>query len=176
MNQVTDAIRDRSSTRGYTQEMLTEEELNALLQAGLQSPTAINRQEVHFTVLRGDHPLLAEIEAEKNRLRGLSGQPHNFYYEAPTVILLSADRSFHWSAVDAGIAVQSIALAAESLGLGSVIIGCIYDALHGEKQAYFERALGFPETHEFQIAIAVGHKAVEKAPHVYDAETHVTCL
>ena len=176
MNPVAEAIKNRSSTRGYTAEPLTEAELNALLQAGLQSPTAVNRQEVHFTVLRGDHPLLSEIEAEKNRLRGLTDQPHNFYYEAPTVILLSAERSFHWSVVDAGIAVQSMALAAESLGLGSVIIGCIYDALHGEKQAYFEKALRFPETHEFQIAIAVGHKAVEKAPHVYDAETHVTCL
>lgn len=176
MNQVTDAIRDRSSTRGYTAEPLTEAELNALLQAGMRSPTAVNRQEVHFTVLRGDHPLLAEIEEEKNRLRGLSDQPHNFYYEAPTVILLSADRSFRWSAVDAGIAVQSIALAAQSLGLGSLIIGCIYDALHGEKQAYFEKALGFPETHAFQIAVAVGHKAVEKTPHSCDPETHVNVL
>lgn len=176
MNQVTDAIKTRSSTRGYTSQPLTEAELDALLQAGLQSPTAINRQEIHFTVLRGDHPLLGEIGEEMNRLRGSSGQPHNFYYEAPTVILLSAERSFRWSAVDAGIAVQSMALAAESLGLGSVIIGCIYDALHGEKQGDFEKALGFPETHEFQIAIAVGHKAVEKEPHSYDKETHVTCL
>lgn len=176
MNPVTDAIKGRSSTRGYTPEPLTEAELDALLQAGLQSPTAINRQEIHFTVLQGDHPLVSEIEAEKNRLRGLSDQPHNFCYEAPTVILLSAERSFRWSAVDAGIAVQSIALAAESLGLGSLIIGCIYDALHGEKQAYFEKALHFPETHEFQIAIAVGHKAVGKTPHSYDAETHVTRL
>lgn len=176
MNQVLDAVKTRSSTRGYTPEPLTGAELNALLHAGMQAPTAINRQEVHFTVLRGDHPLLAEIEAEKNRLRGLSDLPHNFYYEAPTVILLSADHTFHWSAVDAGIAVQSIALAAESLGLGSLIIGCIYDALHGEKQAYFEKALAFPETHAFQIAIAVGHKAVEKEPHTYDAEERVTVL
>lgn len=176
MKQVTDAIRDRSSTRGYTAEPLTEAELDTLLQAGLQSPTATNRQEVHFVVLRGDHPLLGEIEEEKNRQRGLSDLPHNFYYEAPTVILLSAERAFRWSAVDAGIAVQSIALAADSLGLGSLIIGCIYDALHGEKQAYFEKALQFPENHEFQIAIAVGHKAVEKTPHTYDPETHVTRL
>lgn len=176
MKQVSDAIRERSSTRGYTTEPLTEAELGALLQAGLQSPTATNRQEVHFIVLQGDHPLLGEIEGERNRQLGLSDQPHNFYYEAPTVILLSAERTFRWSAVDAGIAVQSMALAAEDLGLGSVIIGCIYDALHGEKQAYFEKALHFPENYEFQIAIAVGHKAVEKTPHTYDAETHVTCL
>lgn len=176
MNQVTEAIRNRFSTRGYTAEPLTKEELETLLHAGMQAPTAINRQEVHFTVLSGDHPLLSEIEQEKNRQRELSDLPHNFYYEAPTVILLSADRTFRWSQVDAGIAVQSIALAAESLGLGSLIIGCIHDALRGEKRAYFEKALGFPETHEFQIAIAVGHKAAKKEPHSYDPASQVTCL
>lgn len=176
MNQVCDAIKSRSSTRGYTPQPLSGEELETLLRAGMQAPTAINRQEIHFTVLQGDHPLLAEIEEEKNRLRGLSDLPHNFYYEAPTVILLSADRSFRWSAVDAGIAVENISLAAESLGLGSLIIGCIHDALCGEKRAYFERELRFPAQYGFEIAIAVGHKAVEKEPHTYDAKTRVTYL
>ena len=176
MNQVTEVIKNRFSTRGYTPEPLSAEELETLLQVGMQAPTAINRQEVHFTVLNGKHPLLQEIEQEKNRLRNLSDLPHNFYSDAPTVILLSADRTFRWSQVDAGIAVQSIALAAESLGLGSLIIGCIYDALRGEKQAYFEQALQFPENHEFQIAIAVGHQAAKKEPHTYDPALQVTYL
>lgn len=176
MKDVTDAIKHRSSTRGYTPGPLREEELEALLHAGLQAPTATNRQEIHFTVLKGGHALLQEIEEEKNRLRGLSDLPHNFYYEAPVVILLSADRTFSWGRLDAGIAVENIALAAESLGLGSLIIGCIRDALRGEKQAYFEQALQFPAEYEFEIAIAVGHKAVEKEPHTYDAAAQVTYL
>jgi len=176
MNPVTDAIRSRSSTRGYTAQPLTEAQLDALLQAGLQAPTAINRQEIHFTLVPGGHPLLAQLEAEKNRLRDLPPQEHNFYYEAPSVILLSARRDFKWSAVDAGIAVENIALAAESMGLGSVIIGCIFDAMRGEKQAYFASAFRFPETHDFVIAIAVGHKAAEKEPHAIDAASHVTYL
>ncbi len=82
MNNVIDTIKKRSSTRGYTPEPLTEEELSALLHAGLQAPTAANRQEIHFTVLKGDNPILQELEDEKNRLRGLSALPHNFYYES----------------------------------------------------------------------------------------------
>ncbi len=69
-----------------------------------------------------------------------------------------------------------MALAAEALGLGSLIIGCIYDALRGEKKDYFAKALRFPEQYEFEIAIAFGHKAVEKDPHTYDAEAQVTHL
>lgn len=173
---VADAIKTRSSTRGYTTEPLTEEELDALIHAGLQAPTAANRQEIHFTVLKGDHPLLQEIEDEKNRLRDLSNLPHNFYYEAPTVVILSGDRNFRWSFLDAGIAVENMALMAEELGLGNLIIGCIFDALRGEKRAYFEEVLQFPENYEYEIAIAFGHKATEKKPHTYHAEAQVTYL
>lgn len=176
MNNIIEAIQKRSSTRGYTPEPLTKEELNTLIQSGLQAPTATNRQEIYFTVLNGDNPILKELEEEKNRLREIIDPPHNFYYEAPTVVILSADSTFKWSSVDAGIAVENMALAAEGLGLGNVIIGCIDDALKGEKREYFSKALHFPENYEYQIAIAFGHKAVTKEPHTYDADTQVTVL
>ncbi len=172
---VSEAIQKRSSIRGYTAQPLTGEELKALIGAGLQAPTATNRQEIHFSVLKGDNPLLKELEDEKNRLRGIHPEK-NFYYDAPIVIILSAESAFRWGPVDAGIAVENIALAAEALGLGSVILGCIYDALHGEKQAYFEKALHFPEGYAYEIAIAVGHKAVEKEPHTCDEAAQVSYL
>lgn len=171
-----EAIQKRSSTRAYTAEPLTEAELTAILHAGLQAPTAANRQEIHFSVLRGDHPLLQQIENEKNRLLGKDSLPHNFYYEAPAVIILSADSAFRWGPLDAGIAVENMALMAQELGLGNLIIGCIYDALRGEKQAYFAEALQFPENYQYEIAIALGHKAMEKTPHTYNAETQVSYL
>ena len=176
MSEVLKAIEKRSSTRSYTAEKLTKEEMECLLRAGLQAPTAANRQEIHITVLDGDHPLLAELEAEKNAQRGLSDFPHNFYYEAPTVMILSGDAGFGWSALDAGIAVENIALAAEGLGLGSLIIGCVKDAMLGEKKAYFAKAFRFPEGYEYEIAIALGHKAADKTPHEYDMEKNVSFL
>lgn len=176
MSNVIETIGKRSSTRGYTPEPLTEEELNTLLHAGLQAPTAANKQEIHFTVLKGDNKILTELEEEKNRLRNISDAPHNFYYEAPVVVILSADSEYKWSALDAGIAVENMALAAEELGLGNLIIGCIYDVMRGEKKAYFSDALKFPENYEYEIAIAFGHKAVTKEPHTYDADVQVTYL
>ena len=163
MNKVIETIKERSSTRGYTDKPLTEEELDILLHAGLQAPTAANRQEIHFTVLPGSHPILQELEEEKNRLRDIIAPPHNFYYEAPTVVILSADSTYKWSSLDAGIAVENMALAAESLRLG-------------EKKAYYADALKFPPGYEYKIAIAFGHKAVTKEPHTYDAEVQITRL
>lgn len=176
MRQVLDAIGARSSIRGYTAEDLTKEELELILQAGLQAPTATNRQEIHFTVVKRDAEVLKELDAEKNALRGITDAPNVFYYNAHVVIFLSAEKEFRWNSVDAGIAVENMALAAEGLGLGSLIIGCVYDALHGEKERYFGEKLAFPEGYGFEIAIAVGHKAVTKEPHTYEQDRQVTFL
>ena len=172
MKDVFSAIKDRSSTRGYTPEKLTKEQIEAILTAGLQAPTARNEQEVHFTVVDGSQPILMEIQAEL--LKGINTRPaNNFFYDAPTVVILSGKDDFPWSTLDAGIAVQSMALAADALGLGSLIIGCIKGAMLGEKKAEFNAALGIPEGYSYQIAFAVGHKAVSKEPHEYSFEKNV---
>jgi nitroreductase len=175
-NQVLTTISRRSSARAYSAEKLTQSELETILNAGLMAPTGMNQQEIHFTAVSGDNPILTELDEEKRRLRGQEKQPHNFYYEAPTLILLSAEDEFKWSKVDAGIAVENMTLAAESLGLGTLIIGCIYDALHGDKQEYFSEKLQIPEGYSFQIALAVGHKTDQKTPHEYDFDRQVTLL
>lgn len=92
------------------------------------------------------------------------------------LIFLSAEDDFKWSKVDSGIAVQNMAIAAESMGLGNLIIGCVYDALHGEKKAYFDKALAIPKGYSFQIALAVGHKTDNKTPHDYDVAAQVSYL
>lgn len=170
-----ETIKKRSSIRAYTDEKLTKEEIAALVDAGLRAPTAANRQELHFSVVCGQSPLLKELEDEKNRANNANPEK-NFYYSAPVVILISGDSAFHWSGLDAGIAVENISLLAESMGLGSLIIGCIKDAMHGEKQAYFEKAFGIPEGYDFKIAIALGHRATEKEQHAYDAAKQVSYI
>ena len=173
MSEVLKAIERRGSTRSYTAEKLTPAELDALITAGLQAPTATNRQELHFTVLPGDAPILFDIQ---EAMGGRARPTMNFWYDAPTVIVISGERDFRWTAVDAGIAVENIALAAESLGLGSVILGCLKAAMDGDATGNFAKTLHFPEGYTFQIAVAVGHKAADKEPHTYDRDKQVTVL
>lgn len=184
MNEVLKTIAERSSIRAYTQEQLTEEEIRALLTAGLQAPTARNMREIHISVLKGSHPVLAEIEQEKRRLAAsgadekakaaIQNNPNNFYYGAPVVLMLSADKDFYWSKLDAGICAENISLAAQSMGLGSLIIGIIRGAMEGERKEEFSKICRFPENYEFAIAVAVGHKDTEKAPHEIDMEKSVS--
>ncbi len=166
---VLQAMEARSSTRSYTAEPLTKEELDTLLKAGLQAPTATNRQELHITVVPGDAPVLAKL----NEKLGRGG---SFYYSAPTVLVISGEEAFSWTPVDAGIAVENIALAAEGLGLGSVILGCVKAILRGPDKPAWNEALKIPQGYAFEVAIAVGHKDKEKTPHTFDPEKQISYL
>ncbi len=184
MNPVLKTISERSSIRAYREENLKEEEINALLTAGLQAPTARNMQEIHISVLCGSHPVLAEVEEERRRLamsrtdeKGkevVKNNPNNFYYGAPHVFMLSADKDFYWSKLDAGICAENISLAAQSMGLGSLIIGIIREAMEGEKKEYFAEICQFPKNYEFAICVAVGYRNTEKAPHEINMEKSVS--
>lgn len=187
MSEVLNVIEKRSSIRKYKEEPLTPEIIEKLVKAGLQAPTANNEQEVHISVVHGEHPILAEIEEEKRKtliaaledqqaVDNIKSNPDNFYYNAPIVFFLSVDKSLQWSQLDAGIAVENISLAAQSLGLGNLIIGIIKKPLSGEKADYFAKVLQFPENYEFAIAIAVGYKDTEKAPHEYDVKKSVSYI
>jgi nitroreductase len=89
----------------------------------------------------------------------------NIFYHAPFCIFISGDNANKWSEVDAGIAVQNIAIAAQGLGLGSVILGMPKYGLTGEGSEEFCKKLKFPEGYSFKVGIAVGIPAQSPAAH-----------
>lgn len=171
------SIRERSSHRRYLEEQLTEQQLAAIVDAALQSPSAVNAQPWHFSVVQ-DQDLLDTINRaaarhaleheEKTRSSRFDDPGFHVFYHAPTVVFISAHHS-HYAPVDCGIAVQNMALAAESLGLGSVILGLPREAFVDPDKTRFEKALAFPEGYEYVIAIAVGIPDDEKVPHALDS-------
>ncbi|MBQ4313354.1 MAG: nitroreductase family protein [Clostridia bacterium] len=174
MNDTVRSILDRRSNRGYEDVPVTAELLEMLRQCAVASPTAVNAQEWHFTFVT-DKALLTELEtaaceviaggADKERAKRIAERGNTIFYGAPMVVFISCDKDFKWSAIDAGIAVENLALAAHSMELGSVIIGMIDKAFESDKAKYFEERLCFPENYGFQIALAVGKPSVTKEAH-----------
>ena len=162
-------INERSSIRGYKPEMLTKDEIDLLVKAGLQAPTARNEQEIHISVVNTSNPVVKEIQQALN-----PDAKNTFYYDAPVLFFLSGKDDFKWSKLDAGIAVENMQLAAKGAGLGSVILGCIDAILLQDKKAYFNGKLGIPEGYSFAIALAAGYPNVEKAPHEIDIKANVS--
>jgi nitroreductase len=170
-NEVLNTISKRRSHRKYEKTQLSKEQLNAIMNAAMESPSAMNLQPWHFSVVQ-DAELIQKVHdaAKKVALKRDDYSPRykdddfQIFYYAPTVIFISADDS-RYASLDSGIAAQTIALAAESLGLGSVILGLPRDAFLGEDKETLEKALSFPEGYKFKIAVAIGKAADTKEAH-----------
>jgi len=174
MNEVMNAIMSRRSTRGFDGVQLTEEELQTLIDAALAAPSGLNLQQWHFSVVQ-NADLLARFSRESMDhmvrtvpagSRGRFEDPdYNLFYGAPTVFFISRPADKPGTDIDCGIAVQNIAIAAQSLGLGSVIIGMPAILFGTDRGPAYEKEIGIPEGYRFAIAIVVGHNTVTKEAH-----------
>jgi nitroreductase len=166
------AILDRRSIRNFRPDALTEEQLDALADAALASPSAMDLQPWQFSFVLDPavHRLLTEATLEAFRAEGnqsavdrITGRHESLFYGAPLVIVISTPDAS--SMIDAGIAVQTLALAAHGLGLGSCIIGLAAAAFSGPSAATCRGAVGMATDRIFAICVAIGHPAVTKGPH-----------
>jgi len=118
---VTEAIEKRQSIREYQDTAVPEEKLKKVLEAARLSPSASNRQDRRFVVVK-------DSERRRELSEAANGQRH--VREAPVVIAAVATVPAYVMmcgvpsyAVDAAIAVDHMSLAAVSEGLGTCWIG-----------------------------------------------------
>lgn len=167
MNEVLKAIADRRSIRDYTDKAVTDDELRALMDAAVESPSAVNRQPYHFVFVR-DQALLNDFSRDFFSLMDpaeTKGEFFNVLRGAKMVVFIFATSKGVFVPVDCGIAVENLALAAHSMGLGSVILGMprqLFTSPLGDK---WMTRLGAPEGSEFAIAIGIGTPRSSKEAH-----------
>ena len=118
---VLEAIRKRKSVRKYRNKKVEEEKLFAVLEAARLAPSASNRQEWRFIIVRDQVSKKKLAEAANNQ---------SFIAEASIVIAACAETDEHVMScgqacypIDVAIALDHITLAAVELGLGTCWIG-----------------------------------------------------
>ena len=109
-------LKERRSIRCYKPNQITEEELNAVLEAGTFAPTGMNRQTPVIVAVQ-DPEIIARMEEENAAVMGRSGG-HPFY-GAPTVVVVFADSSCFTGFEDACLVMGNLLNAADAMGLGS---------------------------------------------------------
>jgi nitroreductase len=161
-NPVLNAISERRSIRSYKDQKITQDQFDILLKAAVEAPSAWNAQPWHFSVVQNT-AVFKEISQEVSKY--MNQDMGDIFHGAPAAIFLSCDPVARWARIDCGIAVQNIALAAHSIGLGTVILGRPDPAFTGSRRAYYDKLLQFPQGYGFAIAIAVGVPAGTKEAH-----------
>ncbi len=156
-----DAIRQRCSVRAYTDEPVSEEDLQAVLEAALCAPTANNVRPWHIVVV---------TDAERREKLAGVHQWARFCAQAPVVLAFcaDADRQPHWWVEDSCAALENALIQATALGLGTCWIGIRSgDGSSGpgpEREELVREALGIPAHIRVLGLVSLGHPAGEPKP------------
>ncbi|HZK29075.1 MAG TPA: nitroreductase family protein, partial [Clostridia bacterium] len=166
-------IQQRSSIRAYTDEPLTTDEEDKLKEAALAAPTARDRQQLRYSFIT-DKAVIQKIDerifqyCDPNMKKMLvERQSDSFFYGAPLAVVVTG-KDTSWTDIDAGIAIQTLAIAAQSMELSSVILGMPRLAFKADDPDNCRDLLRMEEDERFSVAIAIGHAATSKEPHVHN--------
>ncbi len=111
---ILDIIKSRRSTRRFKTDMVPDEDLNAVLEAGRWAPSADNKQPWKFIVIKNREIMIKIVELSP--LKGF----HAFLRNGPVLIaiLVNSKRS-KWVVLDGAICAQNLMLEAWARGLGT---------------------------------------------------------
>ena len=125
MNETMTTLLNRRCIRAFKAEQITDDELNAVLEAGKYAPSGANQQSALFIVVQ-DRTTREMLSRMNRAVKASDSDP---YHGAPTIVLVLADRSRVTPVEDAALALGNMFNAAHSLGLGSCWV-------HRERQMF----------------------------------------
>jgi len=166
MNEVIKTIKRRRMTRKFKSEQLTDEQIIEIIDAGQHAPSVHMQQAWNFTVIQNKE-LLDELSRESKLIgqkstvdviRKLNSQEsYQVFYNAPTVILVSANKEAVMPEAECIAATQNMFIAAESMGIGACWISGLGMLLDSEKSEEYRKKLNLADNQMPQLAISLGH-------------------
>ena len=174
MNNIIENILTRRSIRSYKEDQISETDLNTILEAAKYAPNGSNSQSWHFTVIQNREKLerlnsvireaFKELiiddktyAAKKSGKKASESKSYNFYYHAPTLVIVSNDVEYCNAMADCSTALENIFLAAHSLDLGSCWINQVAWLCNFTKVREMLTELGIPENYVVCGAAALGY-------------------
>ena len=173
-------LSDIATTQYFTDAPVAQKDIETIVQAGIQAPSAMNTQPWHFSVIT-DAAVLKQISddigfgvAPKGNPGGEIEPPEGMTFpggqppaapgggggtkkagitDAPLVIVISCKEG---SALDAGLACQNMSATAQLLGYGSKILTSPTMTLNGTNQEAYRQLLGIPEAYSAAAILLIG--------------------
>jgi|GEM_PF-117466 len=161
----------RRSYRAFQPTALKQEELATIVECALHAPSARNEQPWHVTVIRSKQVIdgISAAMADVMRASGDEGavsraNDPNFssFHHAPCVIMLSGPEDARFRVSDCGGMAQTVALAAQAMGIGSVIVASMLPVFQGPAAAQLMERLQIPAGYVPTLTVALGYPACDE--------------
>ena len=158
-------IKGRRSVRAYTDEPVSKEQINTVLEAGVWAPSGMAREPWRFIIIE-DKALIKIVSDEtkelvKKNMPALAAEYSTdkdvICYNAPMLVLVCTEKDSQWNNInllDSVLAAQNMFLKAYELGLGTCYMGFV-QFLNSKPDVL--RKLGVPENCEMTVPFIIGH-------------------
>ncbi len=174
MSDIRSIIRSRRSCRDYSNEPLSRDCIDELINDSVWVPSGSNNQPWRFVVVTGKERMKKYSDTAKDGWLHVLGQsPHmrqyeeyirnpdyNIFYNAPVLIVIYGNTESRWQVYDCSMVAYNLHLFAEESGLGCCWIGFAHNIF---ADPAIKRELGVPEQYELVAPLILGHPAQKKS-------------
>ena len=157
-NEALEVLRNRRAIRKYKPEQITEEELNAVIEAGTYAPTGAGTQGVQIVAVQSPE-YVAAVDALNAKVLGNTGA--HPYYGAPTILLIFETEQCVTHELDGAAVCTNLLNAAYAVGLGSCWIHRCKQMFELPEGKALLKKWGLPETLVGVASVALGYADCE---------------
>ena len=171
-------IKSRRSTRRFKNDVVPEEMIEQIVEAGRYAPSGGNSQSTHFIVIEKKEVLnklaeLAKAEFAKmevtpdtykslvNSINASKNGNYVFHYNCPVLIVTANKKDYGNNIADCACALENMMLMANSLDLGSVWINQLRWLNENPVLLEAMREIGLEDDERVYGALAVGYADTE---------------
>lgn len=168
---LTDVIVNPRTTQAFSDEAVSDEDLNTILEAGLAATSAINQQPWFFAVVT-NQDVIADIKASAGGFPGAGAKPAGAPAGAPKsgakaglgdspvaiIIYMNEATASPNASFDCGLACQNMFIAAKALGYGVKIVSSPTMQLNGDDHDKLCGELGVDASYSAVAVLLVGRE------------------
>lgn len=148
-------LKTRRSCRAYRPELIEEEKLNAILEAGTYAATGKGRQSPIIIAVT-DRALRDRLSRMNAAVMGVDSDP---FYGAPELVIVLADKEVPTHVYDGSLVMGNMMLAAADLGVASCWIHRAKEEFESEEGKAILKELGIEGDYEGIGHLILGYAA-----------------
>ena len=148
MSDVLETIKSRRSIRKYKSDMVPQDKLEKIIEAGTYAATGMGKQSPIIVAVTNKE-LRDKLSAMNAKIMGTNTEP---FYGAPVVLIVLADKSRPTYVYDGSLVMGNLMLEAEAQGVGSCWIHRAKEEFESEEGKEILKSLGIEGDYE-----GIGH-------------------
>ena len=160
MNEILKSLKERRSCRNYKPDMVPQEILDQILEAGTYAPTGMGKQSPIIIAVT-DKETRDKLSRLNAAVMGASNDP---FYGAPVVLVVLANTAVGTYKYDGSLVMGNLLNAAHALGLGSCWIHRAKEEFESEEGKEILKSLGIEGDWEGIGNCILGYPAADPNP------------